>query len=57
MWDVTLAVDWFLKSTPQTFQLVSTALEAKEAMRSGKIAGWLGVEGYMPDSALLGLNI
>ena len=29
------------------FELVSTAAEAKEAMQSGKIAGWLGVEGYI----------
>ena len=41
-------VDWSLTSPLQVFELVSTAAEAKEAMQSGKIAGWLGVEGYIP---------
>ena len=41
------SVDWFLEPTFQVFELVSTAAEAKEAMQSGKIAGWLGVEGYI----------
>jgi hypothetical protein len=56
MWDITIVplfIGYFLKFTQQTFQLVSTALEAKEAMQSRKIAGWLGVDGYIPSSVLL----